>query len=521
MDSVTPRSTIAGDRKLLLTLAVLASAQLITALDFNIVYVALPEIGDRLGFSHQSLQWVFSAYSVVFGGFLLVGGRAADMFGRRRMFVLGLAIYAGASLLGGLASGPITIITARAVQGMGGAVLFPATVSLINTLFEEGPTRNRALALWSLAGSTGLTLGSLLGGILVGTLGWRSVFFVNVPIAILVAIGALLAVPRDHPGPRRQGLDLPGAITGTAGVTSLVFTLVQAPAWGWASAPILLSVAAAVVLLVAFAGIEARSASPVMPIGLITQGGLAACMLLAFMFMATFMAMPYFTTELFQRIYRYNPLETGFAFLAPCLAIATGTQISGRFVTRIGVRPMLLSGLSVGAIGAAMVARHVAPDHFYAGLVPGLVIFGLGQGAAWVAMWIAAASGVAPHEQGIASAMASTSLWVGGAAGLAVLVAIATTWADAATAAGAVANPTQGIRAAIFAIAAGIALSLPIAALASRTCHQSNTSAPKLVTRTGARQSFTPPGPASVRTRRRRDLAGGPAGSAGSTSGSS
>jgi MFS family permease len=188
-----------GGPRLGLALAVLACAQLITALDFNIIYVALPEIGVRLGFSPHSLQWVFSAYSVMFGGFLLLGGRAADLFGRRRMFILGLALYATSSLFGGLAQSPLAIVAARAVQGLGGAVLFPATVSLINTLFEEGPKRNRALGLWSLAGSCGLTLGSIVGGVLVGTLGWQFVFFVNVPIALAVGLGALKAIPRDEP----------------------------------------------------------------------------------------------------------------------------------------------------------------------------------------------------------------------------------------------------------------------------------------------------------------------------------
>ncbi|MGZ9720231.1 MFS transporter [Rhizobium miluonense] len=311
---------VTGGRRLGLALTVLACAQLVTALDFNIVYVALPEIGMRLGFSPQSLQWVFSAYSVMFGGVLLLGGRAADLFGRRRMFILGLALYASSSLLGGLAQSPLAIVAAHAIQGLGGAVLFPATVSLINTLFEEGPKRNRALGLWSLAGSSGLTLGSLVGGVLVGTLGWPSVFFVNVPIALAVALGALKAIPRDEPVSKHEGFDLPGAMTSTAGITLLVFTLVQAPEWGWASRPVLFSAAAAIVLLVLFVLIEARSASPIMPLRRVMRSGLATAMTLTFLFMGTFMALPYFTTELFQRVYRFSPLVTGFAFLVPCAA---------------------------------------------------------------------------------------------------------------------------------------------------------------------------------------------------------
>ena len=328
-----------------LALVVLACAQLVTALDFNIVYVALPEIGASLSFSAQSLQWVFSAYSVMFGGFLLLGGRAADLFGRRRMFVLGLALYAGSSLLGGLAGSPLTMIAARAAQGIGGAALFPATVSLINTLFEEGPQRNRALAMWSLAGSSGLALGSIVGGLLVGTLGWPAVFFVNVPITFLVGLGAFRAIPRDPPVSGSAGFDVPGAMAATSGVTLLVLTLVKLPEWGWTSVSALVCVLS---LLGIFILIEAFSPHPIMPFRLLAQGLLARAMILTFLFMGTFMALPYFTTELFQRIYRFSPLETGFAFLVPCIAIAVGTQIGGRLASRVGVRPLLLLGLSVG-----------------------------------------------------------------------------------------------------------------------------------------------------------------------------
>jgi MFS family permease len=268
----------AAPAKLGLALAALACAQLVTALDFNIVYVALPEIGLRLGFSPQSQQWVFSAYSMMFGGFLLLGGRAAGLFGRRRMLILGLTLYAASSLLGGLAGSSSAMIAARAIQGIGGAILFPATVSLINTLFKEGPERNRALGLWSLAGSSGLTLGSIVGGLLVGTLGWPSVFFVNVPIAILVGLGALIAIPRDPPSSDKTDLGLPGAVTSTVGVTLLVLTLVQAPEWGGTSAWTLMGAVTAVVLLGVFVLIEARTVHPAMPLDLLGRGSLAPAM---------------------------------------------------------------------------------------------------------------------------------------------------------------------------------------------------------------------------------------------------
>jgi MFS family permease len=452
-----------------LALAVLACAQLVTALDFNIVYVALPDIGLRLGFSPQSLQWVFSAYSVMFGGFLLLGGRAADLFGRRRMFVLGLALYAVSSLFGGLAGSPFAIIAARAIQGIGGAVLFPATVSLINTLFEEGPERNRALGLWSLAGSSGLTLGSIVGGVLVGTLGWPSVFFVNVPIAILVGIGALRAIPRDPPTIVHGPFDVLGAAVSTAGVTLLVFTLVQAPEWGWTSLGVLIGASIAIMLLGIFVLIESHAPSPVMPLHLVTQGRLAPVMILTFMFMGTFMALPYFTTELFQRVYLFSPIETGFAFLVPCLAIAAGTQIGSRLAHRVGARSLLAAGLTVGAIGATLVAIKITPGGHYSALVPGFIIFGLGQGTAWPPMWIAAAAGIRSQDQGIASGIASTTLWIGGATGLAILVFIADPSSGSAFGSDAAFALGHSVRTAIFAIAAGIALSLPVALFADRS----------------------------------------------------
>lgn len=316
----------------------LAGAQLITALDFNIVYVALPAIGSQLGLSGQSKQWVFSAYSILFGGFLLLGGRAADLYGRRRIFLLGLAVYAISSVIGGLATSPLAMIAARGMQGVGGALLFPSTVALINTLFEEGLARNRALGWWSLAGSSGLTMGSLVGGVLVGTLGWPWVFFVNLPIALLVGAIGLSAIPLDPPMAKERELDLPGAVASTAGVTLLVLTLVEAPQRGWISGYTLAGATSAVALLVCFFLVEANVRHPLMPLAMFRRGSLASAMAMTFMFMGTFMALPYFTTELFQRVYAFTPIQTGLAFFVPCVAIALGAQISSRLAARAGAR---------------------------------------------------------------------------------------------------------------------------------------------------------------------------------------
>ncbi|MCX5407850.1 MFS transporter [Streptomyces sp. NBC_00335] len=454
--SASPSGT--GTPRLGWILALLAFAQLIISLDFNIVYVALPEIGEELGFTDQSLQWVVSAYAVLFGGFLLLGGRAADLLGKRNMFALALGLYAVSSLVGGFAGNPETMIAVRAVQGLGGALLFPATLSLINTLFAEGKERNKALAIWGGAGASGLTLGSLLGGVLTGAFGWASVFFVNVPLAGIVLIAALAVMPRDTKATERRSFDLPGAITATLGVTLLVYVLVQGPESGWASAEIIVSAVVAVALLALFAFIEAKSKDPLMPLRLFGNRSLAVGMAVTFIFMGTFSSLPYFLTVLFQSVHGFTALETGLAFLVPSLSIAAGTQIGERMATRTATRTTLVTGLVVGAIGTAVLAYSISADAGYASVVPGLVIAGIGQGITWTGMWIAAASGVAPHEQGIASGMASTTQQIGGAVGLAILIAIANAHIDGLAGDALKTSMADGTQTAVYIAAAGILL---------------------------------------------------------------
>ncbi|MEV7401862.1 MFS transporter [Streptomyces sp. NPDC091267] len=407
------------------SLALLALAQLIFSLDLNIVFVALPDIGSDLGFPGQTQQLVVSAYVVFAGGFLLLGGRAADLLGRRRMFVLALTIYAVSSLAGGLAQSPEVIIAARAVQGIGGALLLPSTLSLINTLFEEGPKRNKALAVWGGAGASGLTVGALLGGILTESLGWPAVFYVNVPLAGAVALAALAVIPRDAPRTEKRKFDLPGALTATGGSTLLVFALVEGPEMGWTSATVIAAFAVAAALLATFAAVEARTKDPLMPFRLFRNRNLSVGITVTFLYMATFGTLPYFLTVLMQTVHGYSALQTGLAFLVPSVAIATGTQLGERLTTRLGTRTTLTAGFAIGAVGTAVLALGFDTDATYLTALPGLVLSGIGQGIVWTAMWIAASTGVAPNEQGIANGMASTTLNIGNAIGLAVLTVIA------------------------------------------------------------------------------------------------
>jgi EmrB/QacA subfamily drug resistance transporter len=406
-------------------LTLLALAQLIYALDLNIVFVALPEIGSALGFPGQTQQLIVSAYVVFAGGFLLFGGRAADLLGRRRMFLLALGLYGISSLAGGLAGDPVAIIVARAVQGIGGALLLPSTLSLINTLFEEGSKRNRALAVWGGAGASGLTIGALLGGVLTESFGWPAVFFVNVPLTAVVALGTLVAIPRDRGGAQRRPFDMPGALCVTGGSTLLVFALVEGPEMGWGGAVVVGALVLSVLLLTLFAVVEYRSADPLLPFRLFRNRHLSIGMVVTFIYMATFGVLPYFLTVLMQNVHGYNALQTGLAFLVPSVAIAAGTQLGERMATRLGVRRTLLLGFGVGAIGTLIMAFGFEATAGYGALVPGLIVSGVGQGIVWTAMWITAATGTPSHEQGVANGIASTALNLGNAIGLAIFTVVA------------------------------------------------------------------------------------------------
>jgi EmrB/QacA subfamily drug resistance transporter len=437
-------------------LALLAFAQVIISIDYNIVYVALPEIGATLGFSSQTLQWVISGYAVAFGGFLLLGGRACDLFGPRRLFVLGLCLYGVSSMVGGFATSPGLLIAARAVQGIGGALLFPATLTLVSTSFAAGAQRNRAFAVWGTAGGAGMILGSLLGGVLTQAFGWEAVFFVNVPLAVIALVLAFKLIAPDAPRARNRKFDLTGALTATVGVTAVVFTLVQGPESGWFSPAVVISAIVGVVLLLTFYVTEKRSSDPLMPLRLFRNRNLSTGVVVTCLYMASFGTLLYFLTVYFQTVHGYSALGTGMAFLVPMVAIAAGAQLGGRLATRFGLRTIMLASMAIGAVGALTLALSMSTSASYLALIPGLLILGLGQGAGWTVMFGAAGAGVAPQEQGIASGMASTTQQIGGAVGLAILVVIATVSDTGLTGEALRSATTDGLRSAVFAAVAGM-----------------------------------------------------------------
>ncbi|MFF0728426.1 MFS transporter [Streptomyces sp. NPDC004134] len=406
------------------SLALLALGHLIISLDFTIVYVALPDIAADIGFTPHSLQWVVTAYAVLYGGFLLLGGRLSDLLGRRRMFVLGMTLYGTSSLLGGLATTPAVLLAARGLQGLGGAVLFPAVLALVNTAFTEGRQRDRALTIWAMAGAAGLTAGSLAGGVLTQTLGWQAVFHVNVPLAALGIAAAFALLPADGRA-TRGSIDVPGTLTGTAGVTLLIYAVAHGSEAGWTQTEVPAAAALAVLLLAAFVRIQARGRNPLMPLRLFRNRSLSGAVVVILVFGLTMNAVPYFLTLYYQDVLGFSALETGLAFLGSTLSITAGSFLSERLIQRTGTRGALLTGIAVNALGAALLAPGLRAEGSVLTTLAGVVVVGLGMGSTYTAMWNAAGTGVAEHEQGLASGVASTALQVGTAAGLALLVAVA------------------------------------------------------------------------------------------------
>jgi EmrB/QacA subfamily drug resistance transporter len=412
-------------------LAVLALAQLMVVLDTTIVNVALPSIQRALHFSSAaSLQWVVNAYILAFGGFLLLGGRVADRYGRRLVFVGGVTLFVVGSLAGGLANSSGLLVGARAVQGLGGAFMAPAALSLITVIFTEGEERNRALGVWAAIAGTGAAIGLLLGGVLTSGLSWRWVFFVNIPIGLFAALATfrLMGESRD---PVAGGFDVAGAVTATAGLGTLVFALVRANVWGWGSPTTFSVFALAVVLLATFVVLQLRRRNPLVPLRLFRSRTLVGADLGMLLAGAGLFAMFFFLTLYMQDVLHYSALKTGLGFLPISAVIITSAGIGSRILGRVGARPILVTGFTLAATGLALLVR-VSPTTGYLDVVlPSILLIGAGMGAAFVSMTSSAVAGVPREDAGVASALLNASQQIGGSLGLAVLTAVATARFDA------------------------------------------------------------------------------------------
>jgi EmrB/QacA subfamily drug resistance transporter len=419
------------------TLAVLALAQFMVVLDVTIVNVALPDIRRGLGFTAEDLQWVISAYTLTFGGFLLLGGRAADLLGRRRVFVAGMVLFGLASLAAGVATSPGLLIAARAVQGVGGALLSPAALSILTVTFAHGRDRNLALGVWGALAGLGGTLGVVAGGVIVDALGWAWVFFVNVPVAALVVAITPLIVRESRAPEAARGFDLAGALLGTGGVLALVYGVIRAEPLGWGAPEVLALFATAIVLLGAFVAVEARSASPLVPLRLFRSRGLSTASLALGLNGSAFLGMFFLTAIFLQGVRGASALEAGLQFLPMGVAAIVGATAGSTLVTRVGTRPVFAVGGVLSVVGLWLISRAGADGSYVVDLLPGFVLFGLGITQVGVSNQIAAIADVRHHEAGAASGVVTAAFQIGGALGLAVITTLANSRAAGALAGGA------------------------------------------------------------------------------------
>lgn len=407
-------------------LVLLCASQFMVVLDFSIVNVALPAMQRDLAFTPQNLQWIVSAYALTFGGFLLLGGRAADLFGRRRVFIAGLGLFALASLVGGLAQSQWVLITARSFQGLGGAIVSPAALSILTTTFEEGSERNRALGIWGAVAAGGFAAGVLLGGIMTDSLGWRWVMFVNVPIGLAAVLLSPILLRESREQTLTRQVDLAGAVTVTAGLVVLVYALVQAPEAGWLSVSTLLSIVMAIALLFLFVFVESRSRAPLVPLSIFRRRTLTAANLVGALLSAAVASMVFILTLYMQQVLGYTALQTGLAFLPHAIAAMIAAPIASQFVSRFGVKLTLMLGMTLSMVGLLLLTQIPIEGNFVRDLLPGTVLVGLGIVTGIVSVTIAATAGVGDSEQGLASGLLNTSQQIGSAVGLAILVAIST-----------------------------------------------------------------------------------------------
>jgi EmrB/QacA subfamily drug resistance transporter len=427
MASAGPQETFLATRRGKLTLALLASVAFLDFVDASIVNIALPSIRTDLGFSEQALQWVPSAYLLTYGGFMLLGGRAADLLGRRRILVAGTLLIGISSLIGGFAGSPGFLVGARLAQGMGAAMMLPAALSILTTTFKEGSDRNKALGVWGGMAGLASAAGVLLGGLLTEGPGWRWVMFVNPVAAALVLGGIFWLISDDRRRARFADFDLRGSILATGGMLLLVFALVKAPDQGWGSTVTIAELSGAAALLGAFIVTEQRRKNPLLPLSIFRIRGLAAADATQLIAVAGFLAMFFFLTLYMQNVLGYSPIQTGAAYLPVTVGVGIAAGITSQLLPRTGTRPLIVAGSLIAAGGVYYLSR-IPVDGSYAGdLLPGMVVMSIGLGTVFVAVTTAANAGVPSHRAGLAASLLNASQQVGGALGLAIFSALATT----------------------------------------------------------------------------------------------
>ena len=426
MTAVTVPPSFLATRRGKLTLALLCAVAFLDFIDASIVNLALPSIRRDLHFSVQGLQWVLSGYLLTYGGFMLLGGRAGDLLGRRRVLVAGTALFGVSSLAGGFAGSAGVLVGARLAQGVGAAMMLPAALSLLTTLFKEGSDRTTALGVWGAVAGLASAVGVFLGGVLTEGPGWRWVLFVNPPIAVLL-LGAIFWLIT---GERRRALlesfDIRGAVLATGGMLLLVYALVKAPDQGWGSARTIGELAAALALLAAFVINEQRSKNPLVPLSIFRVKGLAAADVTQLIALAGFLSMFFFLTLYMQNVLGYSPIKAGAAYLPLTAGVAVSAGISSQLLARIGTRPVIVAGALIAAGGLYYLSRVPVGGSYLTDLFPGLMVVSVGLGAVFVAVTTAANAGVDPGRAGLAAALLNASQQVGGALGLAIFSAIAT-----------------------------------------------------------------------------------------------
>jgi len=409
-----------------LVLVLVCLAQFMVILDATIVNVALPSIQADLEMSESGLQWVVNAYALLFGGFLLLGGRAGDLIGRKRVFLAGLVLFTAASLLCALSTGETMLILARGLQGLGAALVSPAALSIVTTTFREGAERTKALGVWAAIAVGGGAVGLVLGGLLVETLSWPWIFFVNVPVGIAAFLVSLRYVPESKDEHMHKSFDVAGAVSVTGGLIALVYGIVRSAESGWGSGEVLGFLALAAVLLVAFVFIERRSAEPLVRLSIFSVKTVRGANAAMFVVAAGLFAMFFFNTLYVQRVLGFSPLEAGFAFVPFTAGVIVGAGLSQKLVPALGAREVPLIGATLGALGLLLFLRLTPDSSYVTDLLPGILLTSVGMGLVFVPITLIATSGVPVDDAGLASGLFNTSQQIGGALGLALLSTLAT-----------------------------------------------------------------------------------------------